>query len=211
MKMKSLYLILLTVTLISACLSSKEELPEIKCKLVSNNPVKLPASGISTNFAVLDIYYKLRKKPHSNLSSTVRDYYEKIIYLPKDLRAKVDGKTYYVGIKKRYKTALGKKFVYKSQSAIIGKPKEIKKAKTTYITEDSLKLIEKYRTLSSGCKVYLFPKLKDYLKILEFPDMDLHLRTFNVSNIRIKEMYLNTNDWVTLKAEIKGDSLLLLY
>ena len=211
MKTKSLYLTLIAITFISACFSHKEELPEIKCKLVSSNPVKLPASGISTNFAVLDVYYNLRKKPHSSLSSTVSDYYEKIIYLPKDLRAKVDKKTYFVGIKKRYKTALGKKFVYKSQSAIIGKPKEIKKAKTTSITEDSLKLIEKYRTLSSGCKVYLFPKLKDYLKILEFPDLDLNLRTYNVSKIRIREMYLNTDDQVTLKAEIKGDSLLLLY
>lgn len=211
MKIKFSHLILITTFFISACFSSKEELPEIKCKLVSNNPVKLPMSGISTNFAVLDINYDLRKKPHSNLRSSIHDYYEKIIYLPKDLRAKLDGKTYYVGVKKRYKTALGKKFVYKPQSTIIGKPKEISKAKTTYITEDSLKLIEKYRTLSSGCKVYLFPKLKKYLKIMEFPDKDLNLRTYNVSKIRIEEMYLNTDDSVTLKAEIKGDSLLLLY
>lgn len=211
MKTKVSHLILIATIFFSSCFSPKEELPEIKCKLVSNNPVKLPASGISTNFAVLDVYYKLRKKPHSSLSSTVSDYYEKIIYLPKDLQAKIDGKTYYVGVKKRYKTTLGKRFVYKPQSAIIGKPKEIKKAKTTSITEDSLKLIEKYRTLSSGCKVYLFPKLKDYLKILEFPDLDLNLRTYNVSEIRIKEMYLNTDNLVTLKAEIKGDSLLLLY
>ncbi len=211
MKIKVLYLILIATTFTTACFSPKEKLPEIKCKLVSSNPVKLPASGISTNFAVLDIYYSLRKKPHSNLSSTVHDDYEKIIYLPKDLKAGINGKSYFVSVKKRYKSVLGEKFIYKPQSVIIGKPKEINEAKQTYITEDSLKLIEKYRTLSSGCKVYLFPKLKEYLKILEFPDKDLHLRTYNVSKIRIRELYLNRSDSVTLKAEIKGDTLFLLY
>lgn len=211
MKIKSLSIILFATVFITACSLSKEKPAGIKCKLISNNPVILPVSGISTNFAVLDVYYYLYKKPHSTISSTIRDDYEKIIYLPKDIKASINGRNYFLGIKKRYKSALGKKFLYKPQSIIIGKPKDIKEGKESVITEDTEELIEKYRTLSSGCKVYLFPKFKDYLKILEFPDKDLSLRTYNVSKIRIREMYLNTNDSVVLKAEIKGDSLLLIY
>ncbi len=211
MKIKPLHLLLLIISLNISCSSPKEKLPEITCKLISNNPVKLPMSSVRTNFAVLDVHYYLRKKPNSSLSSTVHDDYEKIIYLPKDIRAGINGKNYIVSVKKRYKSVLGKEFIYKPQSIIIGKPKDIQEGEELYLTEDSFKLIEKYRTLSSGCKVYLFPKLKDYLKILEFPDKDINLRTYNVSKIRIREMFLNTNDSVTLKAEIKGDSLLLLY
>ncbi len=211
MKRILIYPIFLLLIITTACFSSKEKLPEIKCKLVSNNPVKLPASGISTNFAVLDVYYTLRKKPNSTLSSSVHNYSEKIIYLPKDLKASVNGKNYHVSVKMRYKSVLGKKFIHKPQSIIIGKPKEINKAKEAHITEDSLKLIEKYRTLSSGCKVFLFPKLKEYLKVLEFPDKDINLRTYNVSKIRIRELYLNIDDSVSLNAEIKSDTLFLLY
>ena len=187
---------------------SKEKLPTITCQIVCDSTNLLPKTNTEFAIASFDITIDNVVKYPSNSSPT--DNYEHILIIPKDTRAVIDNKTYFISVKKKFEKFMGKE-VHKLPSTFIGKPDNIEKGEFYSFTAKDTDLIDNILNLIHKSDVFYNSDFEHAIKIMQFPDIDADLRTYNVQQIFITEYFIQIGQTVTIEGEIVGDTLFLLY
>jgi len=195
--------------ILSGCFSSsKEKLPTVTCKIICDNTHFLPKTNEEFAIASFDITIDNVVKYPSTNSST--DSYEHILILPKDTRAVIDEKIYFISVKKKFEKFMGKK-VHKLPSTHIGRPNNIEKGEYYNFTAKDTDLINSILNLINNSNVFYNAKFEHAIKVMQYPDIDANLRTYNVQQIYLTEYFIKNGQTVTVNGEIIGDTLFLLY
>ena len=210
MKTKIYFIFLSTfVYILSACFGgSKEKLPTVTCTIICDSTHLLPKSNNEFAIAYFDVTINNVNKYPSTGHTT--DSYEYILIIPKDTRAVVNDKTYFLSVKKKFEKIMGKK-VHKLPSTHIGRPDNIKKGDFFNITAKDTSLISGILDLIHNNDIFYNVQLEQAIKIMRFPDIDANLRSYNVRQIYITEYYIQNGQTITVNGQISGDTLFLLY
>ena len=210
MKNKILFVLLTGIFIFwAACFGvSKEKLPEVTCRIICDSTHFLPKTNEEFALAFFDVTIdNVIKYPHSGES---HDDYEHILIVPKDTRAVVNGKTYFISVKKKIEKFMGKK-VHKLPSTHIGRPDNINKGEFYNITAKDTNLINSILNLIHNSDVFYKNKLEHAIKLMQYPDVDANLRTYNVRQIFLTEYFIKNGQTITINGKITGDTLFLLY
>lgn len=198
----------LSLVLLGCFGGSKEKLPTIVGQIVCDSTHLLPKANVPFAMAYFDITIdNVNKYPHTGSSI---DSYEHILIIPKDTRAVIDGKTYFISVKKKIKKIMGKK-VHKLPSAHIGKPDRIEKGEYYGFTAKDTALITKILNLIHKSDVFYNSKFEHSIKIMQHPEIGANMRTYDVQQIYLTEYFIKNEQTITFNGEIIGDTLYLLY
>lgn len=207
----TIFIILLSgvFVIFSGCFGgSKEKLPTITCQIVCDSSHLLPKTNTEFAIASFDITIdNVVKYPHTGSST---DSYEHILFIPKDTRAVIDNKTYFISVKKKFEKFMGKK-VHKLPSTHIGRPDNIEKGDFYSFTANDTDLIDNILNLIHKSDIFYNSKFEQSIKIMQFPDIEADLRTYNVQQIYLTEYFIKNGQSVTINGEVIGDTLFLLY
>lgn len=194
---------------LSACFGgSKKELPTVTCKIICDSTHFLPKTNAEFAIASFDITIDNVVKYPSTNSST--DGYEHILILPEDTRAVIDDKIYFISVKKKFEKFMGKK-VHKLPSTHIGRPDNIEKGEYYNFTASDTDLINSILSLIHNSNVFYNARFEKAIKVMQYPDIDANLRTYNVQQIYLTEYFIKNGQTVTVNGEIIEDTLFLLY
>jgi hypothetical protein len=205
---KNFKLLILLLLSLSSCFSDSKK-TYLTCKIISDNHIQLPAS--KQNFAIAFYKIRMRNIPQRNsMTTTSQDYREFLCFVPKNTFALINGKKYPVSVKKEYKTLLEKTFM-RAPGRFPGSPKELHKGMKYKFNADSAELITQNLDLLKKIPAYFNIHFEDKINIMQHPEIDKDLRTFNIKEIYIDEYYIKNDDELNIDAEIKNDTLFLKY